>query len=415
MKKVIADTVVIGGGASGLFAAAQAALRGQKTYLFEHGEYTGRKLRITGKGRCNVTNHASPREIMENLPTNGKFLFSALNAFPPSEVMALFEGLGVPLKTERGRRVFPVSDQASDIVDALRRYCRRGGVETVFTAACSVGAEGDSVTGVMTEKGFMEADNVLLATGGVSYPLTGSTGDGYRMAEALGHTVTPLRASLVPLETEGELCPSMQGLSLKNVVLSVFDPKGKKLYEELGEMLFTHFGVSGPLVLSASAHIRDWSKGTYRGKIDLKPALDEKKLDERIQRELRENANKDFLNAIRGLMPAKMIPVMARFCEIPGETKANSVTKTQRQALVSALKGLPITFTGTRSIDEAIITSGGIRVREVNPSTMESKLVRGLYFAGEILDVDGYTGGYNLQVAWSTARAAGLHIGERDK
>ena len=411
MKRQIADVAVVGAGAAGMLAAGTAAEAGAFVRLFERGPRPGRKLRITGKGRCNVTNDCTPREVMENLPTNGKFLFSVLEAFPPAEVKAFFEALGVPLKTERGRRVFPVSDHASDIVDALVRYCAGAGVETVQGRVRDVKREADGTFLLETETGEHAANRVILCTGGLSYPLTGSTGDGYAIARRLGHTITEPRASLVPLLTEGDRCARLQGLSLKNVTLTVLGGNGKPVFEELGEMLFTHFGVSGPLVLSASSHIRDWSRGPYTGRIDLKPGLDEKKLDERICRDLRENANRDFLNAIRGLMPAKLVPVIAELAGIPGDEKANSVTRTQRQALVHALKAFPLKFLGTRPVDEAVITSGGVNVREVNPRTMESKLVPGLYFAGEILDVDGYTGGYNLQIAWSTARAAGTYGG----
>jgi len=413
MKRRNAEIAVIGGGAAGMLAAATAAELGADVVLFERNDYTGKKLRITGKGRCNVTNHCTPREIQENVPTNGKFLFSVLDAFTPEDTMALFETLGVPLKTERGRRVFPVSDAASDVVEALRRYCRKTGVETVFSRVTGVERTEDGTFVVESGAGTLAAEKVILCTGGVSYPLTGSTGDGYAMAEQFGHTIVEPKASLVPLTSQGDLCGRLQGLSLKNVNFSVIGPKKKVLFSEQGEMLFTHFGVTGPLVLSASAHIRDWSKGPYLGKIDLKPALDAETLDNRVQRDLKENANRDFLNAIRGLLPAKMVPVIAELSGVPGDTKANSVTKTQRQNLVALLKGFTISLTGTRPIDEAVITSGGVSVRQVNPTTMESKLCPGLYFAGEILDVDAYTGGYNLQIAWSTARAAGRSAGER--
>jgi len=413
MKKLHADIAVIGGGAAGMLAAATAAELGADVVLFERNTYTGKKLRITGKGRCNVTNHCTPREIQENVPTNGKFLFSVLDAFTPDDVIALFESLGVPLKTERGRRVFPVSDAAADVVEALRRYCRKTGVDTVFSRVKGLSKTEEGFL-VEAECGKLCAEKVILCTGGISYPLTGSTGDGYDMAEAFGHTIVPPKASLVPLTAAGDLCGRLQGLSLRNVTFTVVGPKKKVLFSEQGEMLFTHFGVTGPLVLSASAHIRDWSKGPYAGKIDLKPALDEQTLDNRVQRDLKENANRDFLNAIRGLLPAKLVPVAAELAGIPGDTKANSVTKAQRQNLVNVLKGLRIELTGTRPIDEAVITSGGVSVREVNPATMESKLCPGLFFAGEILDVDAYTGGYNLQIAWSTARAAGRCAGEKE-
>ena len=411
MKKQIADVAVVGAGAAGMLAAGTAAEVGASVRLFERGPRPGRKLRITGKGRCNVTNDCTPREILENLPTHGKFLYSSLEACPPAKVKAFFEALGVPLKTERGRRVFPVSDRASDIVDALVQYCAREGVETVYSRVLDVRRSSDGFFLLGTNTGEHFAKRVILCTGGLSYPLTGSTGDGYVFARRLGHSISEPRASLVPLLTEDDLCARLQGLSLKNVTLTVLGGNGKPIYEELGEMLFTHFGVSGPLVLSASAHIRDWSRGPFSGSIDLKPGLDERKLDERICRDLRENANKDSPNAIRGLMPAKLVPVIAEMAGIPEDMKANSITRSQRQALLHALKFFPLKFLGTRPVEEAVVTSGGVNVREVNPKTMESRLVSGLYFAGEILDVDGYTGGYNLQVAWSTARAAGTYGG----
>ncbi len=411
MKRQTADVAVVGAGAAGMLAAGTAAEFGAFVCLFERGPNQGRKLRITGKGRCNITNDCMPREVMENLPTNGKFLYSSLVAFPPSEVKTFFEALGVPLKTERGRRVFPVSDRASDIVDALVRYCARQGVETIFSRVLDVRRAADGTFLLETSTGEYYAKRVILCTGGLSYPLTGSTGDGYAFARRLGHTISEPRASLVPLLAESDYCARLQGLSLKNVTLTVNGGKGKPIFEELGEMLFTHYGVTGPLVLSASAHIRDWSSGPFTGRIDLKPGLDERKLDERICRDLRENANKDSLNAIRGLMPAKLVPVIAELAEIPEDEKANSITRVQRQALLHALKAFPLKFLGTRPVEEAVITSGGVNVREVNPKTMESRLVPGLFFAGEILDVDGYTGGYNLQIAWSTARAAGTYGG----
>ncbi len=412
MKRQSTEIAVVGAGAAGMLAAGTAAEMGASVLLFERGPKPGRKLRITGKGRCNITNDCSPREVMENIPTNGKFLYSALEAFPPEEVKKFFEILGVPLKTERGRRVFPCSDRASDVVDALVRFCAQNGVEEIRGKVRDVRREADGTFFLETEAGDFHAKRVILCTGGMSYPMTGSTGDGYVIAKRLGHTIVQPRASLVPLLTKGDLCSRLQGLSLKNVTLTVLGERGKPIYEELGEMLFTHFGVSGPLVLSASAHIRDWSKGPYKAWIDLKPGLDEKKLDARICRDLRENANRFFSHAVRGLMPAKLVSVVAELAGIPMDEKANSVTRAQRQALLHVLKMFPLEFVGTRPVDEAVITSGGVSIREVNPRTMESRLVPGLFFAGEILDVDGYTGGYNLQIAWSTARAAGIHGGK---
>ncbi len=410
MKSTIPDLLVVGGGAAGLMAAGFAAQRGLRTVLLERNDKVGRKLGITGKGRCNLTNDATPRQVVENVSTHGKFLFSALTAFGPRDVMAFFESRGVPLKVERGNRVFPQSDRAADIVNALRFFCREGGVEIVTARVSEVLTSEGRVTGVLTDRGTFRGSNVLLCTGGVSYPATGSTGDGYRMAEKLGHTVNEPRPSLVPLEAEGELCASMQGFSLKNVRLFVFDQENRTVFEDFGEMLFTHFGVSGPLILSASAHMRDFGRNRYRLRIDLKPALDERKLDERIQRDFRKYANRNFGNALDDLAGRSMIPALVKLSGIPPETRVHSVTREQRRGLVELFKGFPVTITGPRPVEEAIVTSGGVETKEVDPRTMASKLVKGLFFAGELLDVDGYTGGFNLQIAWSTAHAAAMNI-----
>ncbi len=412
MKNLTADTVVIGGGAAGMLAAATAAEQGQKVCLLEPNRFLGRKLRITGKGRCNVTNNCTVREFLENVPCNGRFLYGAVSRFSTEDVMALFEELGLPLKTERGNRVFPVSDSAGDVVRALEGYVQRTGVRVVRAAAKEICTESGIVSAVRTEEGDIRCRSVILCTGGLSYPLTGSTGDGYRMAASLGHTIVPARASLVPLESDNDWCAEMQGFSLRNVTLSAYE-EGKLIYRELGEMLFTHFGVSGPLVLSASAHMRDLGKKDYRLSIDLKPALDEQKLDARILRDFSENSNREFKNALGGLAGRAMIPVLVRLSGIPGETKVHSVTREQRRRLVELFKAFPVHISGPRPIDEAIITSGGVSVREVDPKTMASRLVQGLYFAGEVLDVDAYTGGFNLQIAWSTARAAGNAVCEQ--
>lgn len=401
------DCIVIGAGAAGMYAAVTSAMNGYKTAIIEPNEKVGRKLAITGKGRCNLTNNCTADEIMKNIPRNPRFMYSALSMHAPSDVMAFFENEGVPLKTERGNRVFPVSDKAYDIVDALFFKMKREGVEIIRTRALDITTEEGFVTGVKTEKGHFSAPKVILATGGMSYPVTGSTGDGYKMAERLGHTVTPLKPSLVPLETE-ENCAEMMGLSLKNSTLSVRDnEKGKVIFKEMGEMLFTHFGVSGPLVLSASSYMGDISRGKYSLFIDLKPALSEEQLDSRVQRDFLERKNMQLDNALRKLLPEKIILPLLKKCGINPEKQCNSVTREERMALIRAVKGFSLEVTSYRPISEAIITDGGVSVKEINPKTMESKIVGGLYFAGEIIDVTGFTGGFNLQIAFSTAYAAG--------
>lgn len=405
MKNQTADVVVIGGGAAGMMCSGIAAERGLDVVLLEPNKVLGRKLRITGKGRCNVTNNCEIKDILANIPGDGRFLYSALNKFPPREVMAFFENLGLPLKTERGNRVFPVSDNANDVAGTLQRYMQRNGVRLERCSAKRVVTEDGAVVGVETEEGMISCRATVICTGGLSYPLTGSTGWGYKAAGELGHTVTPRRASLVPLESADDYCGKMQGFSLKNVTLSAFECD-KLIYKELGEMLFTHFGVSGPLVLSASAHMRDFANNKYRLEIDLKPALDEKKLDARILRDFEKYANRDFANALCDLAGRTMIPVLVKLSGIPADTKVNSITREQRHKLLQLFKAFPVSVIGTRPIDEAIVTSGGVSTKEVNPRTMESKLVQGLYFAGEVLDLDAYTGGFNLQIAWATAYTA---------
>lgn len=403
------DTVVVGGGAAGMIAALTAAQRGRKVLLLEHEKFCGRKLRITGKGRCNVCNNCDVKTFLQNVPGNPKFLYGALNRFTPADTMAFFEDLGVPLKTERGNRVFPQSDNAHDVANALERAIKRAGVKIVQSKALEVLTDNGAVCGVRTPDGDVACESVLIATGGASYPLTGSTGDGYRMAEALGHTVTPLRPSLVPLESDDSDCAEMQGFSLKNVTLRVLDGSDRLIFSELGEMMFTHFGVTGPLVLSASSHMRDYSAG-YRLEIDLKPGLDEKQMDARLLRDFDKYKNRDFANALGDLAGRTMIPVLIRRSGIPPETKVNTITREQRQTLLRLFKAFPVSVTGPRGLSEAIVTSGGVAVGEIDPRTMQSKLVEGLYFAGEVIDVDAYTGGYNLQIAWSTGRMAGNHI-----
>ncbi len=401
------DIVVIGGGAAGCMAALTAARQGASVLLMERNPKLGRKLYITGKGRCNLTNDSPADEVLKNVPTNGRFLMSTVTRFPPSEVKAFFESLGVPLKTERGNRVFPQSDRAADVIDALLIGLRRAGVDIVEDRAVSILSEQGNICGVKAEHGTHKCKAVILATGGASYPLTGSTGDGYRMAEELGHTIIPPKPSLVPLVAVGDLCARMQGLSLRNVSVKVKNSKGKVVYSELGEMLFTHFGLSGPLILSASAHMRDFEKERYTVTIDLKPGLEEKMLDARLLRDFGENPNRDFHNVLDGLVPRLLAPVLVDLTGIPSNTKVNAITKEQRRRLLEILKGLTIAVQGPRPVAEAIITSGGVKTAEVNPTTMESKLVSGLYLAGELLDADAYTGGFNLQIAWSTGHAAG--------
>ena len=409
MNSRTCELVVIGGGAAGLMCAIQAANRGVDTVLLEPNRQLGRKLRITGKGRCNVTNNCDIKTFMANIPGDGRFLYSALNRFSPADVIAFFENAGLPLKTERGNRVFPVSDNANDVAGTLTRLCERAGVKILHTRAVRIYTEDGAVCGVETGQGRIDCRAVAVCTGGLSYPLTGSDGDGYRFARAAGHSLIETRPSLVPLESDDEYCADMQGFSLKNVALSVFEDE-KLIYKEQGEMLFTHFGVSGPLVLSASSHMRRFDKSKYRLSIDLKPALDEKKLDSRILRDFEKYANREFKNALSDLAGYTMIPALVKLSGIPENTKVNSITREQRLGLVQLFKAFPVSVSGTRPIAEAIVTAGGVSTKEVNPRTMESKLVAGLYFAGEVLDLDGYTGGFNLQIAWSTGYVAGNSV-----
>lgn len=396
-----------------MMAAITAARRGAGVTLLEPNERLGKKLNITGKGRCNVTNDCDQETLMANIPGNGRFLYSALTRFTPQDAMAFFEALGVPLKVERGNRVFPVSDRSFDISGALERELRRLRVRILRERAAEITAEDGRVTGVQTDRQHHPADAVVLATGGVSYPGTGSTGDGYAMAAALGHTIVPPRGSLVPLESGDADCAAMQGLSLRNVEATVLNGKNKPVFREFGEMLFTHFGVSGPLMLSASAHLRRWDKEQYRLSIDLKPALDQQKLDSRILRDIGENPNRDMANILSGLVHRSMVPVLLRRLALPEGEKANSLTKEQRRALVQELKHFTVSLTGPRPVAEAIVTAGGVKVGDVVPGTMASKLAEGLYFAGEILDVDAYTGGFNLQIAWATGYLAGFSAAEQ--
>lgn len=388
-------------------AAVQAARFGKSVLLFEKNENIGRKLRITGKGRCNVTNDSPAEEHLRNIPVNPRFMYSAFSLFGAEETKSFFEELGVPLKTERGNRVFPVSDNAEDIVAAFGRELKRLGVKIIHRRVSSLIIEDGACAGVKAGGEEFRSGSVLIACGGKSYPNTGSTGDGYTLAESAGHTVTELKPSLVPLVSPDKYCAEMMGLSLRNVTLSLYDGD-KRIFSELGEMLFTHFGVSGPLVLSASSHIRDMEPGRYRLVIDLKPGLTPEQLDARIQRDFAENLNRDFINGIRKLLPAKLIPVIVRLSGIAPEQKVNGITREQRRRLGELIKAFPVRISGFRPIDEAIVTSGGVSVKEIDPRTMESKLCPGLYFAGEVIDVDAYTGGFNLQIAFSTAYAAAI-------
>ncbi len=403
-------TVVIGGGAAGLMACAQTLAQGIDCILIERNEKLGRKLGITGKGRCNLTNACALPELMENIPTNNRFLYSAMAAFPPEAVMAYFESLGVPLKVERGNRVFPVSDRAGDVVAALKRACRDA--KQLHARASEILTEEEGgvrrVCGVKTAEGeSIPCEKVIVCTGGLSYPQTGSDGDGYAMAKALGIPITPLSPSLCPLETEEGWCKTLMGLSLKNVSLR-FEEKasGKTVYTDFGEMLFTHFGVSGPMILSASAHLSGMAPGKYRAILDLKPALDEKQLDARLLREFAAAPNKNCSSILPALLPSKFVPIFAKMSGIDPSRKVNTVTKEERARIVSTLKGLTFTVKGMRPIAEAIVTKGGIDVKALQPKTMEAKQVKGLFFAGEVIDVDAYTGGFNLQIAFATAYLA---------
>ncbi|MBE6602152.1 MAG: NAD(P)/FAD-dependent oxidoreductase [Ruminococcaceae bacterium] len=401
--------LIVGGGAAGMMAAISAAGMGAQVLLFERNDRLGKKLRITGKGRCNVTNDCDLNEFLSNVPTNPRFLYTAFSRFSTQDTKDFFENAGVPLKTERGKRVFPCSDRAGDIVSALERACKTAGVTVIHERVKSVRVENGVACGVVAFDGSVtEGDAVILCTGGKSYPRTGSDGDGYRFAESLGHTVTAVAPSLVPLVCDGRLCSSMQGLSLRNVRLHIVRlDNGKTVFEDFGEMMFTHFGLTGPLVLSASAHLADIREGLYEARIDLKPALDERVLDARILSDFEKYRNRDFLNALGDLLPQKMIEPFVKLCGIDPRKKVHSVTREERDRMVKSLKCLCIPIKGFRPIDEAIITRGGVCVKEVDPKTMGSRLVSGLYFAGELLDLDAYTGGFNLQIAFSTGVVAG--------
>ena len=399
---------VIGGGAAGMMAAGTAALYGARVTIFEHMPYLGKKLGITGKGRCNVTNNCSVEEFLSNVPRNPRFLYSALGELSPEETMALFENLGVTLKTERGNRVYPSDDRAKTIVDALRRYAANA---TIVHEKVKVLKKTDE--GVFLINDHAEAfDSVILATGGRSYPLTGSDGSGYKLATKLGHTMTDILPSLIPLTSDSPVCEELQGLSLRNVAIRISSDNGKVLYTDFGEMLFAHFGVTGPIILSASAHLRGVNISNLTLSIDLKPALDDKTLDNRILSDFKANSNKDFINSLGALLPLKLISPFVKRTGIDPRRKVNSITKEERRRIVDLFKDFSIPLSGLRPIEEAIITSGGISTKEIRPGTMESKLVPGLYFAGEIIDVDAYTGGFNLQIAFSTGYLAGKSAAE---
>ena len=408
------NIVIIGGGPAGLMAAITAAKKdsSSKVILIEKNERPARKLMITGKGRCNVTNNCDQDTLLMNVPRNPRFLYSAFSAFSPADVMNFFEAAGAPLKTERGNRVFPKSDKAVDIVDALVGTAKRNNVKLINGTAKEILVNDGKVSGVVLNNGdVINADSCLIATGGMSYPLTGSTGDGYAMAENVGHTVTDIKPSLVPLCCHEGFCSHLSGLSLKNVTFSLFE-KGKKkpIYKEQGEMLFTHFGISGPMPLSSSAYIKNLGKKEYTAFIDLKPALTPEQLDARILRDFEEQKNKDFANSLDKLLPKSLIPVIVKLSGIEGSTKVNQISREQRRRLCEILKALELHITGFRPIEEAIVTSGGISVKEINPATMESKIVSGLFFAGEVIDVDAFTGGFNLQIAFSTGYLAGNNM-----
>lgn len=392
------DITVVGGGAAGMMAACTAAELGSRVLLLEKNDKMGKKLAITGKGRCNVTNDCDFETLLSNVPTNPKFLFAAFREFTTADTKAFFVSHGVPLKTERGNRVFPQSDKASDIVGALVNACKTAGVVVRRGEVSSITNDGDVFTVSCGEKAY-RSSKVIICTGGVSYRACGSTGDGYEFAKAFGHTIVEPKASLVPLTSGDLICEECMGLSLKNVNVTLRDGK-KTIYSEQGEMLFTHFGVSGPVILSASAHIR---KFPITMSIDLKPALDEKTLDARLLRDFEKNKNKEFKNSLGELLPKKLIDIVVFRSGIDGDKRVNEITKEERRRLLMLLKDLSFTITGTRPVNEAIITSGGVKCSEINPSTMESKICKGLYFAGEVIDVDAYTGGFNLQIAFSTA------------
>ena len=398
---------VLGGGPAGMMAAASASAMGASVLLIEKNQFLGKKLRITGKGRCNITNSADILEFINNIPVNGKFMHSAFHSFDNNDIVDLLSRYGVETKVERGGRIFPVSDNAKDVVEALKKYVKDSGARAIQGTVTDILKTENGFKIKVKEKGTISCDKVIIATGGASYPQTGSTGDGYRFAKALGHKIIPPKPSLVPLVTEGSLANSLMGLSLKNIEIKITDENNKKVYTDFGEMLFTHYGVSGPVILSASSHLRNFENKKYTLSIDLKPALDTETLDKRIIRDFEKEQNRDFINSLDALLPQKLIPVIVSLSGIPERKKVRDITKAERLKLVETIKNLTLNIRGTRPVQEAIITSGGVDVKEINPKTMESKLVPGLFFAGEVIDVDAYTGGFNLQIAYSTGYLAG--------
>ena len=402
------NIAVIGGGAAGMMAAGTATMYGATVTIFEHMPFLGKKLGITGKGRCNVTNNCGIEEFLTNVTKNPRFLYSALGSLSPEETLTLFENLGVELKTERGNRVYPSDDKAKTIVDALRRYS--SAAKVIHEKVKSLKSTPDGKF-IINDK-YDQFDAVILASGGKSYPLTGSDGSGYKLASRLGHSVTELIPSLIPLTSNSPLCEEMQGLSLRNVGIKISDKSGKVVYTDFGEMMFAHFGVTGPIILSASAHLRGLDISSLNLHIDLKPALDEKTLDTRLLADFKQNANKDFINSLGGLLPLKMISPFVELSGIDPRRKVNSITKEERRKIIELLKCFTIPLDGFRPIEEAIVTSGGISTKEIRPGTMESKIIPGLYFAGEVIDVDAYTGGFNLQIAFSTGYLAGKSAAE---
>jgi hypothetical protein len=405
----MSSVVVIGGGASGMMSAGTAGYYGANVTLLEKNSRTGRKILVTGKGRCNITNNCDNDTFIANVPTNPRFLYSAINNFDTQDTISFFNDLGLETKTERGNRVFPVSDRAMDVADAMYSFVRENGVKVVEATACALLIDGDRVVGVVDTKGReYKADSVIIATGGLSYPATGSTGDGYKLAKSVGHTVTELKPSLVGLVSNDKFCKALQGLSLRNVKLTVYE-NNKEIFSDFGEMLFTHNGISGPLVLSASSHMRKFGKADYYVSIDIKPALTEEKLDLRIQKDLANHNNNQINNSLKELLPKKLIPVVLERWGIDETKKCNSITKEERLALNEILKNFTVNIKSLGSIKEAIITSGGVSTKEITPKTMESKIVKGLFFCGEVIDVDAYTGGFNLQIAFSTGRLAGYY------
>ncbi len=406
------NIIVIGGGAAGLMAAGTAAKNGNEVTIIEKNKILGRKMLITGKGRCNITNACEDtEELINNMTKNAPFMYSAFYGFTNLETIEFFEELGVKIKIERGNRVFPESDKSQTVVDAMEKWVRSLGVRVVHDTVRDIAHKDNTVTGVICEnRGTMNCDSLIIATGGVSYPRTGSTGDGYKWAKSLGHKVFEPMASLVPLDTEEEWSFKIAGLSLKNVAIKVLDEKNKKVYTDFGEMMFTHTGITGPVILSASAHLRPMERGKYKILIDLKPALDNKQLDDRIQRDFAKNLNKNLDNALDELLPKNLIEPIIALSGIDPKKKVNSITKAERLALIDTIKGISLTVKDFAPIEQAIITSGGVDVNEIEPATMESKLVKSLYFAGEVIDVDAYTGGFNLQIAFSTGYAAGMSV-----